>query len=93
MLLLSGTAGASAIADTNPIAVKEVKEKNLFVFKAAKKFLGARVEVIHWNGEVVTAQILTKRKMIIDFSDVREGSYTVRISKGKQTEEFQYAKK
>ena len=92
-LILTGAAGSTSIAGTNPVDVKEVKEKNLVVFKATKKLIGASVEVIHSSGDVVTAQILAKRKMIIDFSDVKEGSYTIRITKGKQTEEFAYAKK
>ncbi len=93
ILLISSSAGIASFAATNPVDGKEVKEKNLFVLKANKKLLGASVEVIHSNGDVVTAQILAKRKMIIDFSDVKEGSYTIRITKGKQQEEFQYSKK
>ncbi len=93
-LVLTGTAQVtSANTNSDSIEVKEVKEKNLFVFKADKKFLGASIEVFHANGKVVTAQILAKRKMIIDFSEVREGTYTIRVIKGKQTEEFQYIKK
>ena len=93
VLLFSGAARATSLAGTDPIDVREVKEKNLVVFKATKKLIGASVEVIHSSGDVVTAQVLAKRKMIIDFSDVKEGSYTIRITKGKLSEEFEYAKK
>jgi cell division protein FtsB len=92
ILFISGISGISSFAGTDPNDIKEVKEKNLFVLKANKKLLGANIEVLHSNGEVVTAQILTKRKMIIDFSDVKKGEYTIRITKGKQQEEFQYSK-
>ena len=92
-LLLTVLVAGNMKAGTDPVAVKEVKEKNLVVFKAQKKLIGASVEVIHSSGDVVTAQILAKRKMIIDFSDVKEGLYTIRISKGNNIQEFGYAKK
>jgi hypothetical protein len=68
------------------------KYKNLFVFKADRNFVGGKVEVLYSNGDVVTAQTLQKRKMIIDFGDVKHGSYTIRISKGDRVKEFQYNK-
>jgi hypothetical protein len=33
------------------------------------------------------------RKMIIDFGDMKEGSYIIRISKGDQVKQFQYEKR
>jgi hypothetical protein len=92
-LFISSVTGTITFGGTDPVDVKDVREKNLLVFKANKKLLGASVEVIYSNGDVLTAQILAKRKMIIDFSDVKEGAYTIRITKGKQKEEIQYSKK
>jgi hypothetical protein len=69
------------------------KYKNLFVFKAKKKFFGATVEIYSSNGEMVTSQHLQKRKMIINFSDVKYDTYTIRIAKGNNSQEFQYVKK
>ena len=66
------------------------KYKNLFVFKAKKKFVGATVEIYSSNGEMITAQHLQKRKMIINFCDVQYDTYTIRIAKGNDTKEFQY---
>ena len=91
-LVISGSTAGASFSATDPIEAKEIKEKNLFVFKTNKKFLGASIEVLHSSGDVVTAQILAKRKMIIDFSDVKEGSYTIRVTKGKLKEEFEYKK-
>ena len=93
VLLVTGSLSAAPLTGSDPIEVKEIKDKNLFVFKANKKLLGASIEVFHSSGDVVTAQILAKRKMIIDFSEVHEGTYTVVVMKGKQKEEFQYIKK
>lgn len=69
------------------------KSKSIFVFKAHKKFEGAKVDVLSPEGNVITSQKLQKRKMIIDFADVREGTYTIRLSKGGAKQEFQYEKK
>ncbi|MFZ6009527.1 MAG: hypothetical protein ACOYXT_04205 [Bacteroidota bacterium] len=67
--------------------------KNLFVFKTERKFVGAKVEVLYSNGDVITVQTLQKRKMIIDFCDVKHGAYTVRVTKGNNVKEFKYVKK
>lgn len=87
--------GSSSFAENTPekIDVVSSKYKNLFVFKAEKKFVGATVEILSSKGEVVTAQTLQKRKMIIDFCDVKYGTYTIRISKDKKVKEFKYEKK
>lgn len=69
------------------------KYKNLFVFKTERSLIGAQVEVLSQNGDVVTSQKLQKRKMIIDFCDVRYGTYTIRVTKGNETKEFHYEKK
>ncbi len=91
-LLLTSTA---VFAENTPekIDVVSSRYKNLFVFKAEKKFVGAIVEILSSNGEIVTAQRLQKRKMIIDFCDVKYGSYTIRVTKDKKVKEFQYVKK
>lgn len=75
------------------VSIVSSKYKNLFVFKAKKKFVGATVEIYSSNGDLITSQHLQKRKMIINFCDVRFDTYTIRIAKGKNTQEFQYVKK
>jgi hypothetical protein len=75
------------------VDVITTKYKNLFVFKADRKMLGARVEVYSATGNLVTAQRLHRRKMIIDFCDVKFGEYVIRIVKGDEKQEFYYVKK
>ncbi len=75
------------------VDVMNTKYKNLFVFKAERELLGAKVEVYSMNGDLVTAQRLHRRKMIIDFCDVKFGEYTIRITKGNRKQEFRYVKK
>jgi hypothetical protein len=69
------------------------RNKNLFAFRADRKFVGSQVEVLYANGEVLTSQTLKKRKMLIDFSDMQYGSYTIRVRKGNEVQEFTYEKK
>jgi hypothetical protein len=94
-LLIATTMNLSAA----PVPVQEevdvitTKYKNLFVFKADRKMLGAKVEVYSSAGHLVTAQRLHRRKMIIDFCDVKFGEYVIRIVKGDEKQEFHYVKK
>lgn len=89
VLIIQPLTAWSEIAVKNP----ESRHKNLFVIRTEKKFVGAKVEVLYSNGEVVTIQTLKKRKMIIDFCDVKDGAYTIRLSKGLDVQEFTYEKK
>lgn len=83
-------ASFSASADVHVDAMQT--DNHRFVF-SNKKMRGAKVEVYHANGELITAQKLIRRKLIIDFSDVRAGSYTIVVKKGETKKEFQFEKR
>lgn len=88
-LLLSSAIMASAEAiDPGPS-----KYKDLFTLKTDKEFIGAQVEVYNSSGELITSNSLQRRKMIIDFGDAVFGTYTIRIIKGDELQEFTYVKK
>jgi hypothetical protein len=61
-----------------------------FTFKTEKNFLGAMVEVVNSNGDVIASSKLNKRKMVIDFKNLPGGSYTIRVTKNEEVKEFQY---
>ena len=82
-----------AAAPDETIIIGRIKNKNVFVFKAEKHFVGATVEVYASNGELLTSQSLVKRKMIIDFGTALQDTYTIRVVKGAETREYQYVKK
>jgi hypothetical protein len=92
--IFSAPAMAGALQDSDPEGVEEVvsRDKDLFVFKTKRQFVGAKVEVFLSNGDLVTAQRLLRKKMIIDFGDATDGTYTIRVSKGDKTKEFQFVK-
>lgn len=69
------------------------KDKSVFILKANKKFIGAKVEVFKADGELIAYQSLQKRKVVIDFGEVRLGTYTIRVTKGKDTQEYLFTKK
>jgi cytochrome oxidase Cu insertion factor (SCO1/SenC/PrrC family) len=88
-LLLSSAFVSSAEAiDPGP-----TKYKNLFTLKTDKEFIGAQVEVYNSTGQLITSNSLQKRKMVIDFGDAHLGTYTIRIVKGDELQEFKYVKK
>jgi hypothetical protein len=80
-------------ANAKPVKEPLPKNKNLMSFKADKKFIGARVEILQENGSRIAEQILEKRKILIDFNGMREGVYTVRLVKGNDVKEFTFEKK
>jgi hypothetical protein len=75
------------------VDVLQSRYPNLFIIRAERKYLGAVVQVLASNGEVVTSQRLQRRKMIIDFCDVKFGEYTIRIQKDNNKLEYTYVKK
>ena len=89
----TAVAGTGNGTDKDEVNVIKSKYKNLFVFRTEKKLVGANVEVLSENGDVVTSQVLQKRKMIIDFCDVRFGTYTIRVTKGNNVKEYHYVRK
>lgn len=93
LLLLLANTSVFAGQQKNNIHVVSTRYQNLFVFKVDKRFSSADVEICYSNGDVVAHQLLQKRKMIINFCDVKPGNYTIKVKKGDQVEEFQYIKK
>lgn len=92
-ILFGSVAKAQASSPDEAIDVLDSRHRNLFMFKADRKFLGASVEVYYTNGDLVTSQKLEKRKMVIDFCDVKFGEYTIRLKKGNEIQEYYYVKK
>lgn len=79
----------AVLADPGDSARVNTKD-NVFVLHTEKKFIGAKVEIFSSNGQLLTAQTLRKKKMIIDFGDAGMDTYTIRLSKGDQRREVQY---
>ncbi len=75
------------------ISIAPGKAKDLFVYKTGRAFVGATIEIISGNGEVITSSQLQKRKLVVDFEAVTFGSYTIRLTKGDRKEEVLYIKK
>ncbi|HYC87202.1 MAG TPA: hypothetical protein VEB86_18350 [Chryseosolibacter sp.] len=69
------------------------KNKNFIVYKASKKLVGGRVEILQSNGDRVAEQTLQKRKLYMDCEHMKAGAYIVRITKGDLLQEFTFEKK
>ena len=85
-------AGAHAGLLNDGNVTGSTKEENLFVVKADKSLVGALVEIYSPNGELLTAQHLAKRKLVIDFSAADKGAYTIRVVKGDEAHELHFEK-
>ena len=84
---------SQAAKPEDAIVVGQTKNKSLFVYKTQRKFVGAMVEVYTSNGDLLTAQNLQKRKLIIDFGSAITDTYTIRVVKGSEVKEFQFQKR
>lgn len=84
---------ALAAKGQQSVEVLQTKNADAFVFKIDPKFIGGEVEVVSASGDSVVKQILPKRKMKIDFRNVKSGTYTVKVKKGMLVEQFQYQKR
>jgi hypothetical protein len=76
----------------NPVSVIHTRNQYQFVFKVQKEMLGAHVQVISENGNQVDAQQLMKRKMVIDFTALPVGHYTIVVEKDGKAESFEYVR-
>jgi hypothetical protein len=81
---------SKAAKPEDAIITGQTKNKSLFVYKTQRKFVGATVEVYTSNGDLLTAQNLQKRKLIIDFGTAIKDTYTIRVVKGAEIKEFQF---
>lgn len=90
--LLVMVLSVSASPKNEGVSAVKSKHNSLFVLKTDKKFVGATVQVVSSRGSVITSQTLEKRKLFIDFKNVEQGSYTVRVTKGNEVREFNYLK-
>jgi hypothetical protein len=88
--LLVMTLSLNASPKDEGVSAVKSKHNDLFMLKTCRKFVGATVEVISSRGEIITSKKMSKRKMIIDFKYVQQGSYTVRLVKGSNVREFNY---
>lgn len=70
----------------------DTDSKNILKFKVDRDLVGATIKLVFANGDVVAQEELVKKKMIIDFRDSRDGSYTVVIEKGSYSEKIQVKK-
>ncbi|MFN5432140.1 MAG: T9SS type A sorting domain-containing protein [Cyclobacteriaceae bacterium] len=86
--------GPLSIATTKHISpeITTLTTEDLLVLRATRKFKGAEIEVFSSSGYLVTSGKLNKRKMIIDFKNVRSGSYLIRVKKGNTKKEFSFRK-
>jgi hypothetical protein len=82
----------SSAGSRDTVSVSGPKMKDLFIYKTNRKFLGATVEILSTNGELITSSQLQKRKLVIDFEGVHFGTYTIRLTKGHRKEEFTFIK-
>ncbi|MEQ8362411.1 MAG: hypothetical protein RH948_06040 [Cyclobacteriaceae bacterium] len=80
-------------ATPDSIAVVETSQQDHFVMKVDKDLLGGKVFVTYSTGEVVSTMTIKRKKMVIDFDNVKFGSYSIKVVKdGVEIDEFNFNK-
>jgi len=87
LLFLTLVLSLGGVAQADPVrpllAADRPVPTALFILEIDRALRGARVAVQHTNGDLVLIEKIRKRKMIIDFSAVQRGTYTIELRKGK----------
>ena len=90
---------SAATVIASPVAIRPTsktissKHPDLFVFKVDRKFKKAMIEVYSSDGDLVAITALARRKMVINFREVKSGTYIIKVKKNNHVEEFQFEKK
>ena len=92
-LLSAATVFASPVAITPSPKIISSGHPDLFAFKVDRKFKKAMIEVYSSDGDLVAITALAKRKMVINFREVKSGTYIIKVKKNNHVEEFQFVKK
>ncbi|MEQ8425723.1 MAG: hypothetical protein RIA63_13490 [Cyclobacteriaceae bacterium] len=94
LFFFSLTAGAFGTEpQSDSISVVESVQDDLYILKIDKDLVGAKVIVTCSNGEEVSKLTIKRKRIVIDFDEVKFGKYTISIVKdGVTVEEFNYHK-
>ena len=95
LVFFLSSATAFAVPVDQKTSTKSIASKhpNLFVFKVDRKFKKAMIEIYSFDGDLVAITALAKRKMVINFCDVKSGTYIIKVKKNNRVEEFQFVRK
>jgi hypothetical protein len=82
LTLLLSLAGMVRAVPVRPTVQPVRQATSLFVLEIDRSLRGARVAVQHAGGDVVLMDKIRKKRVVIDFSDVEQGTYTITLCKG-----------
>ena len=95
LILLTSTFSLSTMATGNEpdLTILPTEEADFFKFKVDKELVGATINLLYSNGDIVAQEILQKKRMVIDFCKVKSGDYTIFIEKGGIKKKIEIEKK
>jgi hypothetical protein len=73
----------------NPVSIVSTSSSVLYM-KFSKEMIGATIEVTDEKGAVVFSQVVSNKKVLIDFYYNESGKYKVKIAKDDNFETFSY---
>lgn len=92
-LLLAAVVGFTNATPVDGRDVVRSRRNNVFAFTTDRAMRGAEVKVFYSNGDMLVSERMRRRRIVIDFAEVRRGTYTILLTKDGMTKKFQYEKR
>jgi len=91
LIIVQAATGSYAKCKNAPVSILSTK-RDVFYFKVDKILLGATIEVYSSKGELIFTSKITHRKAIVDFYLEDSDTYSIKLKKDDQVQEFTYVK-
>lgn len=93
LISISTNMFAKVVPSDSIKSVTDSSQSELIMLRIEKDQIGSEVMVFHSSGDLVMSKIVKRKKMVIDFSEVKYGTYTVILMKdGAEIDSFIFKK-
>jgi hypothetical protein len=89
LIIVTTIAFSNGIPKNDQVHVLSARRSILYL-KLKHELIGATLEIYNESGELVLSQVVTERKVLIDFDNERDGIYKIKIMKGDEQTVVRY---
>jgi hypothetical protein len=89
MIIATTVAFGNGNKTTHPVHVLSAR-MSIVHLKLNREFVGATLEIYNEAGDLISSQIVTERKVLIDFDSQKEGIYKIKVKKGTDEDVMNY---
>lgn len=93
LITISSNMFANVVPSDSIHNMTNSSESELIMLRVEKDKVGSELMVFHSSGDLVMSKVVKRKKMIIDLSEVKFGTYTIILMKdGAEVESFTFNK-